>query len=126
MYSIDGNIEYKVKGTGVAISNLLPNKNDPRLDGDFEYSNPDDKNEDGNYELSFMIRFKLTSKADRDSLFANLKALDELFDHCEDGSWIGYHTCGNYDNPPISCQDLELYREYKDGTTTHTINGEPV
>jgi hypothetical protein len=126
MYSIDGDIEFKVKGTGVAISKILPNDNDPRITGDFDYYMSGEKNENGNYELSFMIRFKPNSKADRDSLFANLKALEELFSHCEDDSWIGYHTCGNYEEPPVSCQTLELYREYKDGTVTHTVNGEPV
>lgn len=129
MYSIEGYAIYKVKGTGIAIRNLVPNANDPRIDGEFHFYESAEKNEDGNYILQFMVRFKPENKADRNSLFAAFNALDELFEHCEDDSWYGYHTCGNYESPPKSCKSMEHCRHsWNNGVETieHTINGEPV
>jgi len=126
MYSIDGYIVCNNQGVLNAVQAILPNELDPRIDGEFIYSEFTD--EDGNNVLNFIIRFKPVNKADRDSLFASLNGIDGLFHKCEAGSFYGYHTCGNYEDPPVSCRALELYRKKYDGvdfTIEHTINGVP-
>lgn len=128
-FSLDGYVVSANAALFTAVRALLPDASDPRvLDGgnsSFQIGETTDL-VGGNPVLAFMIRFNSDKKGDRDSIFSSLEGLSGMFNQCLDGTWVGYHTCGNYKDPTEPCNQKELYRSKWNGissTVSHIING---
>ena len=127
-YSLDGHVISSNENLFTSVKALLPSASDPRIfnNGESSFVLAEGKDENGNPLLVFMIRFKASEKAARDSIFARLNGLGGLFNQCIAGSSFGYHTCFNYSDTVKGCDHTELYRKNWNGSIAsvrHIVNG---
>lgn len=127
-FSLDGRIKSTFPNLFNAVRAIVPDASDPRIfdDGSGSFQVKEFIDEDSNPTLSIRIRFKSANKVDRDSIFVSLNGLSGMFNQCMEGTFIGYHTCGNYKSPNEPCNHKELYRKDWNGASSsikHIING---
>jgi hypothetical protein len=106
MYSIDCYIRTNNQGIRTAVTAILPDKNDPRVNI-YDYRLKEDVDEEGVGFLHAMIRFDL--KSDRDSILNSIKGLNGVINACEDGSFVRPHICGGDDEPCV-IEDGGVYK----------------
>lgn len=108
MYSIDVYIRTNNQGLRTAVKNILPRKEDPKVNP-YEYRWNEGKDEWGIETLNIMIRFD--SKDDRDDLLNSLKGLNGVINACESGSYVRPHLCGG-DAVPCTIEDGGVFKPW--------------